>query len=184
MTTTLVHGWRAIDPSQHYYTVIEVADYDGDEVWQSAAKLAPQMWWEQAHKIDAAIPDELKGKVLTRAEFDQAAHTRLELFRALRELSNTEAECARVEIDMGYDHEDAIAWYKTVEKIFFSAAVHDGFIGYIADNRGVYSHVESLLEVARLAIARAHKAVEEWDGDDDLLDPEDRLLLLQACPKG
>jgi hypothetical protein len=179
----LVHGWRKADPSQHYYVIVDVADYDSDEVWQSAAKLGPEMYWNQAKHLNATMLGELKGRVLTRAEVDQVAQTGLELFRALRELSEIEAENARDET--GWDHENLIGWYKTVERVFFAAAAHDVLIGHAVDNKGVHSHAGSLLQVARLAIDRARGEWAEKIQDDPGFDPDPAdYLLLQDMPEG
>jgi hypothetical protein len=181
LTTVMVHGWPKANPDEQYYTIVDVADYDSDEVWQSAAKLGPQMYWDHAHRIDDTMSGALKDRVLTRAELDQAAQARLDLFRAERELSDGEAEAAREET--GWDREELIGWYKTVEKIFFNAAAHDVLMGMSMNNEGVFSHAESLMEVARLAIARAHE--KDWDEDGDaLLDPVDHFCLLQDMPEG
>ena len=90
MTTMLIHGWRGADPSQEFYAIVDVAD--GDAVWPPNAALSPGTHWHHGHTIAAAVPAELKNRVLPRAEFERIAQTRLDLFRALRQLSEVEAE--------------------------------------------------------------------------------------------
>jgi hypothetical protein len=56
------------------------------------------------------------------------------------------------------------------------------------DTKGIFSHAESLLEVARLAIERVQKLYEDYDGEE-LLDfaygaPVDHRLVLQDMPEG
>jgi hypothetical protein len=74
--TKLVHGFSRIDYSQRYCAVFDVPE-GADDVFPLAEQLSgPGICWHASQGPETGIPDEVKGRLLTQAEFYQAVPER------------------------------------------------------------------------------------------------------------
>jgi hypothetical protein len=71
MTTYLVHGFNRRDHSQNVYVVVDTDNkIGGGDVFKAANALNPtdEICFMSSQNISAAVPDELKNRLLAEAE--------------------------------------------------------------------------------------------------------------------
>jgi hypothetical protein len=70
MTTYLVHGFSRSDHNRNVCVVVDIAKDDSEEVFAAVEALNPanELCFHVSQNISAAVPDEIKNKVLTEAE--------------------------------------------------------------------------------------------------------------------